>query len=66
MENLFSDVSSLYRLDAGAEGETVNGGKQEFGELPMASKLLLGTLGITWIGIYIYIFYEKRKNKTGN
>ena len=66
MENLFSDVSSLYRLDAGAERENVNGGKQEFGELPMASKILLGTLGITWLGIFIYIFHEKRKNKTGN
>ena len=67
METLFADVASLYRLDTSvASGEVVAGGKQEFGELPMGAKLLLGTLGITWIGIFIYIFYEKRKKKEPN
>ena len=67
METLFADVASLYRLDTGvAEGEELAGGKQEFGELPIASKILLGTLGVTWIGIFMYIFYEKWKKKDLN
>lgn len=67
MDTLFQEVASLYRLDTGvAAGEEVSGGKQEFGEFPMASKVLLGTLGITWIGIFIYIIYEKWKKKDAN
>ena len=58
---------SLYRLDSGvAAGEELEGGKQEFGELPMASKVLLGTLAVTWMGIFMYIFYEKWKKKDSN
>ena len=64
MIKLFQDVASLYRLDTGvAVGEEVTGGKQEFGELPLEAKLLLGTLCVTWIGILMYIFYEKGKKK---
>ena len=67
MESLFQDVSSLYRLDNGvAAGEELEGGKQEFGELPVASKVLLGTLAVTWIGIFVYVFYEKWKKKDSN
>ena len=67
MESLFQDVASLYRLDSGvAVGEELEGGKQEFGELPMASKVLLGTLAVTWMGIFMYIFYEKWKKKDSN
>lgn len=67
MTALFGDVASLYRLESGvAKGEDVSGAKQEFGELPLGSKVLLGTLGITWIGIFMYIFNEKRKKKASN
>ena len=67
MNQLFEKVASLYRLEKGvATGEEVSGGKQEFGQLPIASKVLLGTLGITWLCIFLYIFYEKRKNKGCN
>jgi len=67
MESLFQDVASLYRLDSGvAAGEELEDGKQEFGELPMASKVLLGTLAVTWMGIFMYIFYEKWKKKDSN
>lgn len=67
MESLFQDVSSLYRLDNGvAAGEELEGGKQEFGELPVTSKVLLGTLAVTWIGIFVYVFYEKWKKKDSN
>ena len=64
MKALFEDVSSLYRLDSGmAVGEEVGEGKQEFGELPLGSKLLIGILAVTWIGIFLYIFYEKSKKR---
>ena len=67
MEDLFADVTSLYRLDSiQTNPGDQNGGKQEFGELPEASKILLGALAVTWIGIFVYIFYEKRKKKKGN
>lgn len=67
METLFDEVASLYRLDTGVTaGEELSGGKQEFGELPLGSKILLGTLMITWIGIFMYIFYEKWKKKESN
>ena len=67
MEELYEDVASLYRLNTGvAEGESVGVQKQEFGPLPTEAKALLGILGITWIGILIYIIYEKGKKKSQN
>ena len=67
MEDLFTDVTSLYRLDSiQAEGSTSAGAKRDFGELPTASKILLGTLAVTWIGIFMYIIYEKKKKKISN
>ena len=67
MKELYEDVASLYRLNTGvAEGESVGAQKQEFGPLPVEAKALLGILGITWIGILIYIIYEKGKKKPQN
>lgn len=67
MEELFADVASLYRLNTGvAEGESVGIQKQEFGPLPVEAKALLGILGVTWMGILLYIFHENRKKKTIN
>ena len=67
MEDLFSDVASLYRLDSIQTGSgNQGGGKREFGELPTASKILLGTLAVAWCGIFIYIFHERRKKKETN
>ncbi len=67
MTELFEDVASLYRLNTGvAEGESVGVQKQEFGPLPVEAKILLGTLGVTWIGILLYILNEKKNKKTPN
>ena len=67
MESLFLDVSSLYRLDNGvAAGEELEGGKQEFGELPVESKVLLSALIVSWTCIFMYIFYERWKKKDSN
>ena len=67
MDELFADVASLYRLNTGvAEGESVGVQKQDFGPLPVEAKALLGILGVTWVGILLYIFHENRKKKTIN
>ena len=64
LEKLFDDVTSLYRLDqtsmknAGA-GE---GGKEDLGPLPAASKALLITLGVTWVLIGAYYLRERAKS----
>ena len=59
IENLYSSVTSLYRLDALGEN-TASGG--EFTEaLPAGSKALLFCLCAAWVGILIYITKEKIK-----
>lgn len=65
IENLYSSVTSLYRLDALGEN-TASGG--EFTEtLPAGSKALLICLCAAWVGILIYITKEKIKiTKKGN
>ena len=58
---LYDEVSALYRLDqVSSSGQMVT-----FGELPQASKLLLGTLVTCWMGILIYVLFDwKKKNKS--
>ena len=59
MENLFSDMESLYRLDSvqGLEG------KADLGPLPLGAKALLWGLGATWAGIGLYVLREQKKAK---
>lgn len=55
IDKLFSDVTSLYRLDSlGSSGVT---GKAELGPLPATSVILLTTLCVVWSGLIIYIIY---------
>ena len=63
LDELFKDVTSLYRLDQlqGAAGMRA----EDLGPLPAASKILLAVLGITWILIAVYYIREKTK-KTGH
>ena len=63
LDKLFSDVTSLYRLDqtsmrTGGEG----GPDKDMGPLPTASKVLIGTLIVTWILIGVYYVAMKRKS----
>ena len=60
MEKLFADVNALYRLD---QNEASSGGLQELGPLPTASKVLLGALAVTWIGIGLYVIRQMKKRK---
>ena len=59
IDDLYSEVSALYRLDQITAAE----GKTQFGPLPFASKALLGALALCWIsmGIYAGAGYLKKK-----
>ncbi len=60
MEKLFSDVTSLYRLDQ--KGAAV-AGRTELGRLPQTAVILLAALGITWLGIIAYVSCGAIKKK---
>ena len=62
LDKLFDDVMALYHLDQ--LGGSM-GGDQDLGPLPRASKILLGTLVVAWIGIAAVALHdelEKRKS----
>ena len=50
IDGLYSDITSLYKLDQIETGPT----KKELGELPNESKILIGSLCAVWIGIILY------------
>jgi len=60
IEALYSDVTSLYRLDQSAGRAE---GKQKLGELPATAKALLGALGLAWLGIGTYFVKETIKKR---
>ncbi len=60
-DKMYSDVKSLYRLD-----QLQSGFRADKGALPLPSMLLIGVLGLTWVGILAYLTAEtlkKRKKK---
>ena len=59
LNNLFAEVSALYRLDQ----ITASDGKAELGPLPAASKALLTALALCWLGMGIYALAQSRKNR---
>lgn len=59
-EKLYSDITSLYRLNPQGVMNAVSGGKAELGRLPDASIALLVTLAVVWAGIIISVIAEKR------
>ena len=60
LDNLFQEMTSLYRLDQITPGGT---GKITLGQLPTASKALLIGLAMTWIGMGLYVLMERKKKK---
>ncbi|MCD7919176.1 MAG: extracellular solute-binding protein [Clostridiales bacterium] len=60
MEELFSDVTSLYRLSLESESAY---GKEELGPLPPMAVGLLAGLAAVWILILIYVIWDARKRK---
>ena len=76
MTKLFSDVTTLYRLDSISDvsslddesGDSVKQKvdiKEKIGkeELPYMSKILLASLALIWFFIILYVVKEKRKSK---
>lgn len=62
IDTLFDRVTSLYKLDQ-IESSFA---KKELGTLPLESAILIGTLGVVWIGIIVYFTIntiKKRNNK---
>lgn len=55
IKNLYAEVSSLYRLDQ------IGNAEDNLGSLPTASKLLLGSICLCWIGMGIYVLAGKWK-----
>ena len=61
LDELFSKVQSLYRLDQ--SGAAAAAGRAELGPLPGASVALLAALGAAWLLILLYVFLEKYRQK---
>ena len=62
MEEMFSSVTSLYRLDQIVTSEG-SGGKKDLGPLPAGSKALIGALVLAWVLIGLYVLRDYRQNK---
>ena len=64
MEELYADMTSLYRLDQGGVLENMSvGEKDDLGPLPMTAVALLSALAGAWILILLYAAYDAYKNK---
>ncbi len=61
MEDLFSEMTSLYRLQTA--GPQSIAGKMVLGPLPVASKVLLGALLLTWLLMGVKVLYDRRKKR---
>ena len=63
IEDLFADMTSLYRLDQKSDTGT---GKEELGALPGTAVALLATLAAAWcgMGLYVGVSYLKKKRKS--
>ncbi len=61
LDELFDNVTALYRLDQG--GGAAAGGKEDLGPLPMGAKALIGGLAVVWLCILLYVIREAIKKK---
>jgi multiple sugar transport system substrate-binding protein len=63
IENLYEEVTALYRLDQLSASKD---SRAELGALPKESKILLITLGVVWIGIGAYFGCDLVKKRKKN
>ena len=64
IEKLYSDVTSLYRLDQiGQKAGNPSSQKADLGKLPQMSVFLLSALGIAWVCIIFYVVFQAVKKK---
>lgn len=63
MEDLFADMTSLYRLN---QRGSLAAGKKEFGDLPKTAVILLVSLAAAWgaMDAYVGVTYLKKKRKS--
>lgn len=61
MEDLYRDVSSLYRLDQLSRQASGASGRTDLGPLPDAAVALLISLAAAWLLIGVYAFSNRRK-----
>ncbi len=59
MEELFRDVTSLYRLGSGSSGA----GKKDLGPLPGTAVFLLAALGAVWALLLAYVCWERIRKR---
>lgn len=67
IETLYSDITSLYRLDqSGSGGSLAASGKADLGKLPGTAAALLWALAVAWILIVLYVVFQTIKKKKGS
>ena len=64
IDDLYSDISSLYRLDQIAlQNSRASSGKSDLGKLPEISVILLVSLAVAWVFIIAYFLRQTLKRK---
>jgi len=63
MENLYNDVTSLYRLDQIDRQNSMSSGRADLGKLPGTAVLLLVSLAGAWVFIILYVAVTTLKKK---
>ncbi len=63
LDALFDDVLALYHLDQLGGG--MGGDSESLGPLPRASKILIGTLIVAWIGIAAVALHDEMAKRKG-
>lgn len=64
MEKLYSDITSLYRLDQpGGKNGSLSSGKEDLGPLPQTAVILLASLAGAWILIILYVIRQAVKKR---
>jgi multiple sugar transport system substrate-binding protein len=60
IENLYADMTALYRLDQiGGSGNLSAAQKADLGKLPVMSVVLLSGLGTVWLLILLYVVFRR-------
>ncbi len=67
IEQLYDDITSLYRLDQLESQESLGAGaKSDLGKLPVTAVILLASLAAAWVCIGLYVIFQgikARKNR---
>lgn len=64
IDNLYSDISSLYRLDQiELQNSRTSSGENDLGKLPKISVILLVSLAVAWVFIIVYFLRQTLKRK---